>query len=71
MIGRRDLTFLFLGVFLSIVALVVFWQTNKQELAPRLFSAIAVNKSCILDLNEVELTEEQEEIYFVGCGGFF
>ena len=69
----RGFLLLALGALVALAATFFYWQTNKQTLAKKVLGLNYQNAACEADSADNLSGQEarSDEIYFVGCGGFF
>lgn len=65
--------FFLLGTILTASIFILDWRTDRSEAIQTLAAGIVAGDFCTFDeAKDVQtITSEIEEIYFVGCGGFF
>ena len=66
----QKLAYALLGASVAVVALVLYWQTESGS--KHLLQSLATGDQCLdNDLDAINTEDSEEDITFVGCGGFF
>ena len=74
---RLKLVYIVLGTILALLIIFLCWQTTRQILIKKSDHSLALDEACSdaddqsSNVTNQKLDESPEEIFFVGCGGFF